>query len=178
MAWFWLTFTVTSDVVATTALAYTGGKFQLVPALIAVIGYILSFIGLWQAMRRIDVAVVYALWSAVGTAVIAVIGAVLFGQTMTPARVGWLVVILVGVAGLQLSGSHTEAIARFPLDPLTLIRDKTAHPTVDWDYAFEAERSAPVSVVRPRPVLHWDAQHWDAQPLDTDDGDRMGVVVE
>ena len=106
MGWIWFAFTVVTDVVATAALGYTRGRLLPGPIAVAVIGYILSFVGLWQSMRRIDMAVVYALWSAIGTASIAVVGTMLFGEHMTPTRALWLTVIVVGVAGLQLSGAH------------------------------------------------------------------------
>jgi small multidrug resistance pump len=113
MGWIWFAFTVVTDVIATAALGYTKGRMLPGPVAVAVIGYVLSFVGLWQSMRRIDMAVVYALWSAVGTASIAVVGTMLFGEHMTPSRAMWLMVIVVGVAGLQLSGAHaatTQAI--------------------------------------------------------------------
>ena len=106
MGWIWFAFTVVTDVVATAALGFSKGRMLPGPIAVAVIGYVLSFIGLWQSMRRIDMAVVYALWSAIGTASIAVVGTMLFGEHMTPSRAMWLAVIVVGVAGLQLSGAH------------------------------------------------------------------------
>ena len=109
MGWIWFAFTVVTDVVATAALGFSRGRLTPLPITIAVVGYVLSFIGLWQSMRRIDMAVVYALWSAIGTASIAVVGVTLFGELMTPARAAWLVVIVIGVAGLQLSGAHSAA---------------------------------------------------------------------
>jgi small multidrug resistance pump len=113
MGWIWFAFTVVTDVIATAALGYTRGRLLPGPITVAVIGYILSFIGLWQAMRRIDMAVVYALWSAVGTASIAVVGTMMFGEHMTPTRAMWLAVIVVGVAGLQLSGAHSASTHAF-----------------------------------------------------------------
>ena len=113
MGWIWFAFTVVTDVIATAALGYSKGRMLPGPVTVAVIGYILSFIGLWQSMRRIDMAVVYALWSAVGTASIAVVGTMLFGEHMTPTRAMWLAVIVVGVAGLQLSGAHAATAQAF-----------------------------------------------------------------
>jgi multidrug transporter EmrE-like cation transporter len=148
MGWFWLGFTVTTDVAATITLAYTGGRFEILPAILAIIGYSLSFIGLWQAMRRIDVAVVYALWSAIGTAVIAVLGVALFGQTMPPARIGWLVVILVGVAGLQMSASRPEAATADPVDPPAVVY---SHPLLR-DFGVSLDLASSVKIVQPRSV--------------------------
>jgi small multidrug resistance pump len=58
------------------------------------------------ALKTIDVSVAYAVWSAVGTACIAVIGAVYFKEPMTALRIGCLVLIIVGVAGLQFSSQQ------------------------------------------------------------------------
>lgn len=65
--------------------------------------YSLSMASLTLAVRTIDISIAYAIWSAVGVAVIAMIGAIFFGEELTPSRIFFLATIIVGVVGLNLS---------------------------------------------------------------------------
>jgi small multidrug resistance pump len=56
-----------------------------------------------MALRRIELSIAYAIWSAVGTSLIAVIGIVLFKETVTVVKVLSLVLVVAGVVGLKLS---------------------------------------------------------------------------
>jgi small multidrug resistance pump len=94
------------EIVATTALRASDGLNRLWPSVVALVCYPLSFYQLSLALRHIPVGVAYAVWSAVGTAVIAVIGAVAYGEAMNPIKIASLVLIVVGVVGLQLGGVH------------------------------------------------------------------------
>ena len=68
--------------------------------------YGLSFVGLTLALKRIDVSVAYAIWSGLGTALIAVIGVTYFHESVTPVKLGSLALIILGVIGLNLGGGH------------------------------------------------------------------------
>ena len=48
-------------------------------------------------------AIVYAVWTGIGTVGAAMIGAVLFGEAVTPLRLLCLGLIVVGIAGLRLT---------------------------------------------------------------------------
>ena len=56
------------------------------------------------ALRGIDLSVAYAVWSGVGTAIVAAIGIVWFGEPAEPWKLFSLALIVLGVAGLHLSG--------------------------------------------------------------------------
>jgi small multidrug resistance pump len=67
--------------------------------------YSVSFAFMWVALHTINVGVVYAIWSAVGTAAVAVLGALLFGDRLGWQAIGGMVIIVLGVAVLVTSGS-------------------------------------------------------------------------
>ena len=69
-----------------------------------VVFYALSFGSLSLTLKRIDVGVAYAVWSALGTALIATIGVLWFHEPVTALKVFSLVAIIGGVVGLYLSG--------------------------------------------------------------------------
>jgi small multidrug resistance pump len=54
-------------------------------------------------MRRIELGIAYAVWSGVGTAVIATIGIVWFREPASALKLFSLAFVIVGVVGLNLA---------------------------------------------------------------------------
>ena len=107
MPWLLLSLAIGTEIAATVSLKASEGFTRLAPSIIVVVGYVASFALLARALRTIEVGVAYAIWSAVGTAAVAVLGIMLFGESATLAKAFWVGVIIVGVVGLQVSGdSH------------------------------------------------------------------------
>jgi small multidrug resistance pump len=65
--------------------------------------YALSIIALTFAVNRMDVSVAYAIWSGLGTALVAIIGLWFFQESITTTKVVGLVLIIVGVAMLHFT---------------------------------------------------------------------------
>jgi multidrug transporter EmrE-like cation transporter len=101
-----LTFAIVSEVAGTIALRYSEGFTKLVPSVIVVGGYGVSFWLLALVLREMSIGATYAVWSAVGTALIATIGMFAFGEPATALKVASLGLIILGVVGLNLAGSH------------------------------------------------------------------------
>ena len=101
--WAALLFAITFEVAGTTFMKLSDGFAKLAPSVAMGVCYAISFGALTLALKSIDVGVGYAIWSGLGTAAIAVIGVLLFGEVMTFERAFWLLLIVVGVVGLQLS---------------------------------------------------------------------------
>lgn len=102
----WMMVAIGSEVIATSALKASDGFSRLVPSVVVVVGYAASFYCLSIALRTIPLGIVYAVWSGVGTAVIALIGVVFFRETLGLAGVGGIALIVAGVALLNVSGAH------------------------------------------------------------------------
>jgi len=101
-----LTFAIVSEVAGTIALRYSEGFTKLVPSVIVVGGYGVSFWLLALVLREMSIGATYAVWSAVGTALIAAIGMFAFGEPATALKLASLGLIILGVVGLNLAGSH------------------------------------------------------------------------
>jgi small multidrug resistance pump len=106
MAYAYLAAAIVTEVAATTALKFSEGFTRLWPAVGTAIGYILSFILLGLALKTMSVGTAYAIWSAVGTALIAAIGMIFLGESVTLARIGGILLVIVGVVVLNLSETH------------------------------------------------------------------------
>jgi small multidrug resistance pump len=97
---------IAAEVAATTAMKYSEGFSKFWPALLTVVGYLLSFLLLAQTLKTVGIGTAYAIWAGAGTAAIALIGLVLFGEALTPVRIAGILLIVAGVVLLNLGGAH------------------------------------------------------------------------
>ncbi len=97
---------ILSEVAGTTSLKLSEGFSRLVPSLAVVLFYGMSFTFLSFTLKRLEVGTVYAIWSGVGTALIATIGILWFKEPLTAIKIGSLALIILGVIGLNLNGAH------------------------------------------------------------------------
>ncbi len=56
------------------------------------------------AMKRLPLGTAYAVWTGLGAVGAALAGMAFFGDAASPLRVGSLVLIVLGIAGLKLAG--------------------------------------------------------------------------
>ena len=101
MAWFLMMVAILFEVSGTTSMKLADGFTKLVPSILIFVFYGLSFVALTFALKKIDLSIAYAVWSGVGTAIVALIGIVWFGEAVTALRVVSLVMIIAGVIGLH-----------------------------------------------------------------------------
>lgn len=97
---------ITVEVAATSALGRTDGFRHPGWTSLVLAGYATSIGLLSLVVREIPVSVAYAVWSGVGTAAIAVIGAAFLGDPMSLAKGTAIAMIASGVVLLNLSGAH------------------------------------------------------------------------
>ncbi len=93
------------EVAGTTCMKLSDGFKKLKPTIGLAVFYPACFGCLTLAMEKIDVSVAYAVWSAVGTALITVIGIFYFKENRTVAKIVSILLIIVGVVLLNLSGN-------------------------------------------------------------------------
>lgn len=103
MEWIILIFAILTEVAGTTAMKLSRGFTKIVPSIAMGAFYIISFVLLTLALKKINVSVAYAIWSGIGTALIAVIGFIWFKESMNAIKIVSLVLIILGVMGLELS---------------------------------------------------------------------------
>jgi small multidrug resistance pump len=86
--WIYLACAIVLEVTGTTAMKLSHGFTRLMPF----------------ALKRIDVSIAYAIWSGIGTAAIAIIGITYFREPATVVKLVSIVLIIIGVVGLNLGG--------------------------------------------------------------------------
>ena len=57
-------------------------------------------------LKELSVGTTYAIWSAVGTAAVALIGIAAYGETASLLKIASLGLIVLGVIGLNAAGAH------------------------------------------------------------------------
>lgn len=99
---YWLVGAIAAEIVATSSLKLSNGFTRPLPAVVTVAGYAVSFYLLSLALKRMEIGVVYAIWSGVGTAAMALVGYWLFAEGLSLLKLASIACIIVGVAGLNL----------------------------------------------------------------------------
>ena len=94
------------EVAATALLPKAAGFTDPLWSALVVGGYGLSIWLLALVVRSMPVSVAYAVWAGVGTAVVAVVGVVFLGESMSWVKAGSLTMIILGVVGLNLVATH------------------------------------------------------------------------
>lgn len=97
---------IAAEVTATVALKASDGFSRPVPAAIVVVGYGISFWLLALVLKHLSVGTTYAVWSAVGTAAVALIGIAAYGEAASALKLASLALIVLGVIGLNAAGAH------------------------------------------------------------------------
>ncbi|GIW25153.1 multidrug efflux SMR transporter [Meiothermus sp.] len=101
--WVLLMLAIVSEVIGSTALKASQGFTKLLPSLVVVLGYGLAFYFLSLTLKTIPLNTAYAVWSGLGTALIAVLGWLVLKEPMNlPIALG-IGLIIVGVVVLNLA---------------------------------------------------------------------------
>ena len=100
--WIYLLIAILTEVVGTTLMKVSQGLTRLIPSVLMFLLYGISFVFMAFALKKIEVSTAYAIWSGLGTALIAIIGIVWFRESINLPKLVGLVLIIGGVALLNL----------------------------------------------------------------------------
>ena len=95
-------FAVLSEVIATTALKLSEGFTKLVPSIIVVVGYGLSFYLLALSLKVMPIGTTYALWSGIGIVLTVLAGMILWREPLDWARGIGIFLIIAGIIMINL----------------------------------------------------------------------------
>ena len=98
---FYLGLAILAEVIATSALKTSDGFSRLWPSVITVVAYGIAFYLLSQTLKRMEIGVVYAIWSGAGTAAMALVGYWVFNEQLDALKVISIGLIVLGVIGLN-----------------------------------------------------------------------------
>ncbi|MBY3987830.1 multidrug efflux SMR transporter [Rhodococcus fascians] len=134
------------EIVATMSLRASEGFSNLAPSALVVVGYVCSFTLLGLALNRgLPVSVGYAIWAGLGTTIIAILGVVFFHESLSTTAIIGLVLIVSGVALLNIGGGGHGAPYAARDNTLT---DQTPS-SISADPAEASGSDSSASTVRP-----------------------------
>lgn len=94
MTYLFLSFAIISEVIGTTLIKNTNGFTLLLPTVVTLLAYGISFYFLSLCVQTIPTAIVYAIWSGLGIVLIAIAGFLINKQVLDlPAIIGILLII-------------------------------------------------------------------------------------
>ncbi|MCP4759243.1 MAG: multidrug efflux SMR transporter [Planctomycetes bacterium] len=118
MGWIFLALAIGFEVAAATCMKLSEGLTRVWPSVLMAVFYILCFLAMIKSLEYLQIGVVYAIWAGIGTAAIAVIGVMMFDDTMPWIKILGIGLIICGVALVNLGGTHTpEDLAQMNLVP-------------------------------------------------------------
>ena len=100
-------FAVLSEVIATTSLKFPEGFTKLLPSVIVVMGYGLSFYLLSISLKVMPIGIAYALWSGIGIVLTVIAGKMIWDETLDWARITGIGLILLGILIINLFSKVT-----------------------------------------------------------------------
>ncbi|MBK9097797.1 MAG: quaternary ammonium compound efflux SMR transporter SugE [bacterium] len=102
MAWINLFIAGLFEIGWAVGLKYTEGFTKLWPSVITIIGMILSFYFLSNAVKTIPIGTAYAIWTGIGAVGTAILGMILFNESKEFVRIFFIFLIVVGIVGLKI----------------------------------------------------------------------------
>jgi small multidrug resistance pump len=105
MSWILLVAAICLEVSGTTCMKLSEGFTKWLPSVLIFVFYGFSFALMTFAVKKLDLSIAYAIWSGVGTFLIAMIGLFWFKEPLTALKIGSMVLVIAGVIGLNLSSS-------------------------------------------------------------------------
>ncbi len=104
--WLLLFIAISFEVAGTTAMKLSRGFSRLIPTVFMFLFYGIGLGVMNLVIKRLDISIVYAVWSGVGTVMVALIGILWFKEPATVLKMVSIFLIIIGVVGLNLSQSR------------------------------------------------------------------------
>ena len=105
MAWIILLLAGLLEIAWAVGLRVSDGLTRLVPAVLTIAAMIASMALLAVAVRALPLGTAYAVWTGIGAVGTVVLGIALFGESVSPIRLGCIALIVIGILGLKLTES-------------------------------------------------------------------------
>ncbi|MCA0277284.1 MAG: multidrug efflux SMR transporter [Proteobacteria bacterium] len=103
LAWILLVVAGVLDVAWAVSMKYAEGYTRLGWSVVSVLLLAAFVYLLGKVLEALPVGTAYAVWTGIGAAGTVIMGAVLFGEPLSPFRLGGIVAVLAGIAMLKLA---------------------------------------------------------------------------
>lgn len=106
--WLFLAGAIAFEISGTTCMKLSQSFTRLVPSVLVFVFYAGTLVCMTIAMKYLEIGIVYAVWSGVGTAVVTLIGIAVFHESATLFKFVCIGLIIVGVVGLNLASPAAD----------------------------------------------------------------------
>ena len=106
MEWVYLIVAGGLEVFWSTCLKLSEGFSVLIFSILTVIGMIFSFLFLSQATKTLPLGTSYAIWTGIGALGAVIVGVLLFKESVSPLRLMFVALLLIGIIGLKATSGH------------------------------------------------------------------------
>ena len=106
-SWVSLGIAIVFGVLGTICMKLSEGLTKRKQVVFLSIFYVISFVAMTFAIQYIELSIVYAIWSGVGTVLVAAIGILYFDESASLRKLFFLSLIILGVIGIHLSNGLT-----------------------------------------------------------------------
>ncbi len=103
MKWLILSIGIIFEVLGTISMKYAEGFTKLWPSVFVFVFYAISLAVLVFVLEKMEVGIAYAIWASAGTALIATIGIIFFGEHFSWIKVVSIALIIIGIIGLEIA---------------------------------------------------------------------------
>lgn len=102
VAWLLLAASILSEVVGTVALKHSNGFANLFPTTCAAASFLIAIWLMSLSLKHIEMGITYAVWAGSATAILAMVGIVLYGESLSVFKLVGMVMVVGGVIVLNL----------------------------------------------------------------------------
>jgi quaternary ammonium compound-resistance protein SugE len=106
MAWVLLVFAGLLEVAWASVLPSTEGLTRPAPTVVFLALLTASMVALSKAAESIPLGTAYGVWVGIGAVGAALVGMAMHGDPATPARMGFLALLIVAIVGLKATSGH------------------------------------------------------------------------
>ena len=106
MGWLLLLSAGCVEIVFALSLKYNQGFTQLIPSIVTAISGGGSFYLLILALKTLPLGTAYAVWTGMGAVGVAILGIILFKESVDIYRLVSILFVIIGIAGLKLTDSY------------------------------------------------------------------------
>ncbi|MEM7775170.1 MAG: multidrug efflux SMR transporter [Pseudomonadota bacterium] len=103
LAWVLLAVTILLEVAGSICMKLSNGFAAFWPSVGVFVFYAAAFATLTIVLKTIELSIAYAIWAGAGTALIAAIGILAFGESTSSLKLASLALVVLGVIGLNLA---------------------------------------------------------------------------
>ncbi|MFT0737212.1 DMT family transporter [Ralstonia wenshanensis] len=100
-AWLWLLAAGAVEIAMAISLKFSQGWTRPIPSVLGIVAALASVFLLTHAMRSLPAGTAYAIWTGIGSVGVTVLGIVLFGESVQPARLACIGLVIAGTVGLN-----------------------------------------------------------------------------